>query len=121
MKRIIALSLFVLLGIALWTNPSKEQQQAAVKQKASAMINERLGKTEKEYFNIGMQLFGKNVIDEFVQNSVIIDNYYLFSLIKIKWQGKEYPIGGGAFKKVWISDKVDEKADEIVNALKNYY
>ncbi|MNF05923.1 hypothetical protein D3C80_2057620 [compost metagenome] len=65
-----------------------------------------------------MQLFGNKLVDSFVQNSVVIDNYYLFSLTKIKWQGTEQIIGGGAFKQIWLSPKIDEKADEIIAALK---
>ncbi|GAA4176058.1 MULTISPECIES: DUF4359 domain-containing protein [Sphingobacterium] len=117
-KRIFALLLVVIMLAAILTNPSKEEHEKIVRAKAEQLLKSQLHAKDQAFFGLGMQLFGNKLVDDFVQNSVVVDNYYLFSLTKIKWQGKEQIIGGGAFKQIWLSPKIDEKADEIIAALK---
>lgn len=119
--RIFALFVVAIMLAAVFTNPKKEQHEAIVKAKAEELLKKQVGEKEKGFIAIGMQLLGNNLVDNFISNTVVVENYYLFSLTKIKWQGKEITIGGGAFGKVWISPKVDEKADEIVAILKQQY
>lgn len=65
-----------------------------------------------------MKLFGNTLIDQFLENHIKVENYYLFSLTKIQWDNQEQVIGGGAFKQIWLSPKIDEKAKQIVAAIK---
>lgn len=117
--RIFALLLFGIMVAAILTNPKKENLEDAITDKAKSLLTKQLNYKDQGAINLGMNLFGDRIVSEFVQNNVIIENYYLFSLIKIKWQGDIMPIGGGAFTKVWISPEIDKKADEIVGVLKN--
>jgi len=117
--RIFALLLFGIMIAAILTNPKEEELETAVKDKAKALLASQLKYENQDAVQLGMTLFGDRVVREFVQNNVIIENYYLFSLVKIRWQGEDTPIGGGAFKKVWLSPEIDKKADEIVGILKN--
>ena len=117
-KRIFALILIVVMLAAILTNPSKEEHEKIVRAKAEQLLKNQLHAKDREFFGLGMQLFGNDIVDKFIQSSVVVDNYYLFSLTKIKWQGTEQIIGGGAFKHIWLSPKIDEKADEIIAALK---
>ncbi|UIR55707.1 DUF4359 domain-containing protein [Sphingobacterium sp. SRCM116780] len=117
-KRIFALLIVALMLGAVFTNPKREQHELAVKEKTESLLKKQVGQKEQIFVNLGMKLFGKNIVDNFVSKALIVDNYYLFSLTKIKWQGKETIIGGGAFGKIWLSPKIDEKADEIVAAMK---
>lgn len=113
---------FVLIGImlaAVLSNPTKETLEQAVQQKAKDIMEKQLDYKNQDAIQLGMSLFGDKVVREFVQNNVIVENYYLFSLVKIRWQGQDTPIGGGAFKSVWLSPEVDKKADEIVGILKD--
>ncbi|MCW8310991.1 MULTISPECIES: DUF4359 domain-containing protein [Sphingobacterium] len=117
-KRIFALLLIVIMLAAILTNPSKEEHEKVVRAKAEQLLKNQIHAKDQEFFGLGMQLFGNKLVDNFIQSSVIVDNYYLFSLTKIKWQGTEQVIGGGAFRYIWLSPKIDEKADEIIAALK---
>lgn len=117
-KRIFALILIAVMLTAILTNPSKEEHEKIVRDKAEQLLKSQLHAKDQQFFGLGMQLFGNDIVDKFIQTSVVVDNYYLFSLTKIKWQGTEQIIGGGAFKHIWLSPKIDEKADEIIAAIK---
>lgn len=105
---------------AVFTNPKKDKHEAIVKAKAEELLKQQLGKREQAFLALGTQLLGNNIVNNFIENNVVVTNYYLFSLTKIKWQGTENIIGGGAFGKVWLSPKIDEKAEEIVSIIKQY-
>ena len=117
--RIFALTMVAIMLAAILSNPKKERIQDAVRQKATSLLEEQLHYKDREAMQLGMTLFGNKVVNDFVEQNVIVENYYLFSLAKIRWQGQETPIGGGAFTMVWLSPKIDEKADEIISILKN--
>lgn len=103
---------------AFWTNPSQEQQEDAIRAKAIELLRTQAGDENKGVVDFGIQLFGNTLIDQFMRNHVKVENYYLFSLTKVRWDNQETVIGGGAFKQVWLSSKIDEKAAEIVNMIK---
>lgn len=112
---------FFLLGIiiaAILTNPKREQFENVIEDKAKFLLIKQLDYESQEAVQLGMTLFGNRIIKEFVQNNVVIENYYLFSVVKINWQGQSSAIGGGAFKTVWLSPEIDRKADEIVRILR---
>lgn len=117
--RIFALSVVVLMLICILTNPSKEQIENTVSNKATSIIKKQLGYQDQGALDLAMGLFGNKIVNEFVGNNIIVNNYYLFSLVKIKWQGEETTIGVGGLKKVWLSSKIDEKTDEIIHILKS--
>ncbi|GGH11542.1 hypothetical protein FAZ19_00410 [Sphingobacterium alkalisoli] len=116
--RIFALIIIVIMLAAIVTNPKEETFYSAVKEKATLLVEKQLNYEHRDALDLGMTLFGNRIVDEFVENNVKIKNYYLFSVVSLKWQGEETPIGGGAFKKIWFSSKIDEKAEEIVDILK---
>lgn len=105
--------------ICILTNPSKEQFEEAIEQKATAVIKQQLEYKDNGAVDLAMTLFGNKVVENFVKNNVIIKNYYLFSIANIQWEGKLNPIGGGALKTVWLSPKIDEEADKIIGILKS--
>ena len=105
--------------VAVVTNPTREEHEKAVKEKATQLLRQESGVENKNVVDFGMQLFGNTLVEQFMEANMKVDNYYLFSLIKIRWNGEEAVIGGGAFKYVWLSSKMDEKAAEIVDKIKN--
>jgi len=117
-KRIFIWLILIVAVVAIWTNPKKEQHEIVVKQKAEYLLKKQLGKKEQGIFDLGMQLLGRDVVQDFVSKNVVVTNYYLFSLTKIKWDGKDNTIGIGAFDPIWLSPKIDEKADEIIAHIK---
>lgn len=116
--RIFALIMLGLILASILTNPPREQFETIIKSKSKDILEKQLKYKDKDALQLGMTLFGDRVIQDFIDRSIIIQNFYLFSVVKIKWQGTETPIGGGAFKTVWLSPKIDEKADEIIAILK---
>ena len=108
------LFLVILAGIfvgAYLTNPTEDMHREAAKEKLNKMALNLLSK-------YGIDLSGKYV-DEFIQNHVSADNYYLFSTTRVHWSGESRIIGIGAFGRVYISGKVDEILErELENFVK---
>ena len=116
--RIFALCVVAFMLIAVFTNPSTEQHHQAVKAKVADLLKEEAGDADKGMVEFGMHLFGNTLVQQFMDQHVKVENYYLFSITKISWQRKETIIGGGAFKHIFLSPKIDEKASEIVRMIK---
>lgn len=117
--RIFAIILIGLILTAVFTNPSKEQMQNAVAAKAKTILENQLNYENKDAIQLGMTLFGNRLVRDLVQSHVVIRNYYVCSTASIHWQGEETPIGGGAFRTVWLSPEIDNKVDEIIAILKD--
>ena len=115
--RIFALLLIILMLAAVFTNPTKERIEAALTVKAKEILEKQLNSNDK-VMSLGMTLFGDRVVNEFVSNYTHTDNYYLFSLSKIRWNSEDIIIGVGLFNQVWISPKIDEKAAQLMDQLK---
>ncbi|WP_140937023.1 hypothetical protein [Sphingobacterium lumbrici] len=116
--RIFALAIIAIMLAAILTNPKEEVFYIAVKEKVKTLVEKELNYEHQDALNLGMTLFGNRIVDEFVKNNVRIKNYYLLSIVSLKWQEEETPIGGGAFKNIWFSPKIDKKAEEIIDILK---
>ncbi|WP_437919373.1 DUF4359 domain-containing protein [Sphingobacterium sp. LRF_L2] len=117
--RIFSLSTIVLMLVAFFTNPSNEQHEEAVRIKALELLQQHTGKNnDNNVLNLGVQLFGNTLVDQFMKNHIHVQNYYLFSVTKVTWEDKEQIIGLGMFKKVWLSAKIDDMAADVVNMIK---
>lgn len=108
-----------LILASILTNPPKEQFKKVIAAKAKGILEKQLHYKDKDAVLLGMTLFGDKIVQDFMDRSIVIKNYYLFSIVTLKWQGTETPIGGGAFKSIWLSAKIDEKANEIISILKD--
>ena len=116
--RIFALIAIGIILAAILTNPGRQEFESVLTKKAKDILQKQLRYQHDDAVQLGMTLFGNKLVQGFVENNVVIKNYYLFSIIHIKCQGEETPIGGGAFKQVWLSPQIDEKVDEVIQALK---
>ncbi|TDS14923.1 DUF4359 domain-containing protein [Sphingobacterium paludis] len=116
--RIFALAVIILMVLAFWTNPTKEQHEDAVRAKAIVLLKEQAGSENQSIVDFGVQLFGNTLIDQFMKNHIKTDNYFLFSVTKVHWDNQETILGVGAFQHVWLSKKIDEKAAAIVDMIK---
>ncbi|MCI0921852.1 hypothetical protein [Sphingobacterium rhinopitheci] len=117
--RVFALLMVAFMLICILTNPSKEKFEDAISNKATTIVKQQLHYKDQGAVDLAMALFGHKTVNEFVNNNIIIKNYYLFSVATLKWEGQEMPIGGGALQTIWLSPKIDEKADEIIGVLKS--
>ena len=116
--RILALIGIGFILTAILTNPSREQFESALTAKAKETLKKQLQYKHDDAVQFGMTLFGDQLIHNFVEDYILIRNYYLFSIAYIQWQGQETPIGGGAFKQIRFSSKIDKKMDEAIDTLK---
>lgn len=119
MKKLFLLLIALLLAFAFYTNPNPQQHKDAVKEKVNTQLNKTINdKTAKDKTGLGKvgnalgKLLGGKVIDGAAEKMVTIDNYYLFSTTKIKWEGEENIVGFGAFGKVFITKEIDKFLEE---------
>ncbi|MCY4778688.1 hypothetical protein ORI89_03425 [Sphingobacterium sp. UT-1RO-CII-1] len=115
--------LFSILGITILllsflSNPPKELHEKVVKDKIISLLKTEPGSKNKELIDFGIQLIGNTLVDQFVEEHLHIKNYYVFSLTKIRWEDQNVIIGLGIFGKVWLSPKIDEKAQELLTIVR---
>lgn len=115
--------IFAVLGIAILiaaflTNPKTEQHEGRVTAKAMELMKAQASGSKKDVMRLGMDVFGRVLVQQFVEDNVRVKNYYLFSLTQIRWDNKDVTVGLGLFNKVWLSPKIDEKAKEVVDLIK---
>lgn len=122
MKKVLYL---VLLGmvviLAAVTNPSVGDHRDAVKEKVHKHLKEKFADTaddtEGSWGEIGNSLglaLGAVLLDPMVKKVIRVDNYVLFSLTRAEWEDDSNVIGVGLFGHVFLSPKMDEKLEEVV-------
>lgn len=119
--RIFALSLVALMLLAVFLNPKEEQHKERMRAKAVELLKQEAGAKHGDLLDVGMNLFGGVLLDQFVDSRVRAENYYLFSLTKLRAPNEEITVGLGAFGKVWLSPKLDEKVAELGKWIKQGY
>lgn len=114
-QSIIIISIVVIVLIAVFTNPNVQAHREAVKIMFNQNLQKSLAKNGSENksemenagANLGMML-GNVFIDKMIENLVTSDNYVLFSITKISFEGKSKMIGYGLFGNVFISSEVNQ-------------
>ena len=112
MKKIV-LFLIVLLGLAVigyLTNPTEAMHREAAQEmleKISENILSDYGIDPRILSTLGADFQGK-LVEELITNHISRDNYYVFSLTKVHWEGLNQVIGLGFLNKVYISNQVDD-------------
>lgn len=96
---------FVILLVAIVTNPDEVKQKEAVKSKLSAYI-----KKKAESSGALSSLFADALVQRIVDGIISSDNYLFFSLTKINWKGQSKVIGVGLFSNVIFFSKMNEVA-----------
>jgi len=57
----------------------------------------------------GLKEWTKNIPVKIEDNAIIVDDYKVFSIVKVKVDGTEKTTGVGAFGKVWYFEDIKEK------------
>ncbi len=112
----IIILLAVCVGAYL-TNPPEEVHKEVARQKLEKIAENTLAKYgvgNNVLSSLGLDA-GSVFVKQLLDNHISSDNYYLFSLTKLNWEGNSYIIGVGAFNKVFISNKVDEIAEKAID------
>lgn len=117
-KQITLFAFVLILLVAIFTNPSQDEHKEKVKKTFTAYYQKSLNKSELESenaFSALGNLLGTSLINSLVDNAVLRDNYLIFSVTKITYEGKEKSIGYGLFGNVFLSDKIEETFDKNIN------
>jgi len=105
-----------LIGIgAFATNPSSAQHKLILKDKMRELLNTEMEKlkpeNESEFSQLGITFgaaLGGMIVDKFIDQSVRVDDYYLFSITNVYYEGKKNPVGMGVFGKVILHPDFDK-------------
>ena len=120
MKKIFALviTLFAILLMVL-TCPDKKAHTEAIRSAVSGYVNETLSQRQEDGIVMGFlgSLFVSKVAEVYLDNSLEVSNYLLFSVGRITFDGTTRVVSVGVFNHVFTSDKDDirqalQKADE---------
>lgn len=118
-KRIFAFIMIALFLAAFSLNPTKEELKFELRNKVTKALKKELGIKHADAYELAMTLYGNELVTKVMNNYLQTKNYYLFSTVEITWQGDKAVLGGGAFKQIWFSDKIDEKIREVIEVLKD--
>ncbi len=106
-SKLIILFLLIVLAVAFFTNPDEQVHQAALKAKSTEIMDEIIAERTDVIGSVAWQFAGEQLFNGFINSHVSVDNYYLFSVPKLNWDGKSYPIGVGVFGKVFITKQLN--------------
>ncbi len=111
--------MILFLGVAVYTNPKQDQHKEAVKAKIKSHLQKSVEENTSGLDNLlggmaqsfGMMLGGA-VVDGLVSNAITTENYVVFSVTKLSWEGKSHRIGIGIFGNVFLSKKIDKELEK---------
>lgn len=117
---LIAVIALILLAAYL-TNPGKELHKEQLKIKLTEVIGEAMQERQDNLIVYGAwEMAGGMMIEAFTENYMSVDNYFLFSLTRLHWDGRSYIIGIGGFGQVYITKRLDkELAEKIIDTIED--
>ncbi len=120
MKKLIAIVVVVAVFLALLiTCPDKQAHQTKLKESVNSLVNEKLTAEESSGLGEGPALFGSMllspIMDEALGTMLTVDNYVVFSVGKMEFDGKTRTVSFGILNQVFTPSK-----EQISNALKNW-
>jgi len=118
--------ILVCLG-AFATNPTSVEHKLILKDKMREYLNTEIDKMQLENDNkfaaLGASLgaaFGGIIVDKYIDENVVVDDYYLFSITNVRWEGKIKMVGLGIFGKVVLHPDIDKKLKEGLTKIIDY-
>jgi len=116
---IILVGLFVTL---IATCPDKAKHSDALKELTSSLINQKAVSSNSDDWEVLGAMIGNKLIGAVVDNNLYVDNYIIFSVGKMSFDGEENPVSFGIFNHVFTKSREQFKKDaldnpEISNAL----
>ena len=115
MKKLLSFfvcTLIVLMFIV--TCPDKQKHQEIIKSSLSERFDKKLSEdssTSSSLFSLLGSVITTNILDVFLSSELRVDNYFLFSLGVVSWQGEEKTVSLGVLNHVFtfFSDKEKEE------------
>lgn len=105
----------LILLIAVITNPSQERHKEVLRAKLNASMQNTFKSHQSEESGWGEAgnaiglMMGGAMIQSLVDNMVSTDNYLVFSVTKITFEGKSRMVGVGAFGNVFLTSQLDKE------------
>jgi len=111
----------VILLIAYFTNPKEEIHKELLKIRLMEVFDETMLERQDDVIAYSAwKLAGGQVVETFADNYISVDNYFLFSLTRLHWDGESYITGIGGFRKVYITKRLNsELAAKIIENIEN--
>lgn len=122
MKKILTLIVLVVVLVALAaTNPSREDHVAAVNQVVSSAIEQNMQSDNAVLNLVGKvgSMFGSAVAGNVVDDNLEYCNYYLFSLSRAEFDGKNYYLSVGILGHAITTFNEEDLKDAVNNGIDN--
>lgn len=104
------LSLIVVMAV---TCPDKKKHSEAVSELASVILNDAASGDDSGFAILGAMI-GNKLIGAFIDNNLYVDNYILFNVGKLEYNGESNVVSVGAFNHVFTQsrDQLRKKVKE---------
>jgi len=99
---------FLILVIALITNPGEDSHKAAVSKKVNSIV---LPADPSGSGYVGSHPY----VDQLIDTHVSRTNHYLFSTTQVSWDNQVITVGLGLFGHVFLSDMIDRELGKRFN------
>lgn len=111
----------VILLVAYLTNPGEELHKEKLKIKLTDVLEEAMLERQDNLIIFGAwEMAGGKMVEAFTENYVSVDNYFIFSLTRLHWDGVSYIVGVGGFRQVYITKRLNnELAEMIIDNIEN--
>lgn len=116
---VVLLIFGLIVLLAVLTNPSTERHKEAIKIKLKEYMQksmtEKMNDSSNGFEQLGQafgMILGSAIIEPIVDNLISTDNYILFSVTKITWDGETKVIGVGVFNNVFITKELDNALEK---------
>ena len=113
---VLIISLVALSITAILTNPPRERHEEEVKLKANTYLKHSLSSNDDlgDFGKAAGLLFGGFVVNRLIENVIEVENYSLFSLTKLTWDGQTSTIAIGAFGNIFFFPKANKAFDSAL-------
>ena len=120
-KLFILIVLLIAAGALIATNPSREEHVAAVNQVVSSSIEQNLSSNNPVLDIMGKvgSAIGSEVARNVVDQKLEYCNYYLFSLTRTQYDGKNYYLSVGALGTVKATFNEEDLKNAVNSGISN--
>ena len=102
-------TLAILIFVAIITCPKKEQHTSFLSNRIVSIIKDDIEKKGGDDLAYVGLYFGNSLISSYIDNSMTVDDDYLFSVGKLTLDGKENVVSVGAFGHIFTASKQQMK------------
>jgi len=115
-KTLIWVSALAVIIIALIaTCPDKQKHTEALQELTASLINDVVGNYDADGYELIGAYIGNRILDAFIDDNLYVDNYFLFSVGKMTYEGEENPVSFGIFNHVFSKSREQFKKEAKEN------